>query len=397
MASKILHYPVDNGDHGLISVEENGYTTHLMVDCNIRDSSAGDTKAEQFDVKADLEKILKKKTVNDVADVLFTDVFALSHGDDDHLHGFKKNFYQGDPKSYKKKNKEDGEIFIDVLWFSPMVMGESTNDDEDCFNKEAKRRIKLHRDNSADKDLAGNRIIIIGNDASESLEGLDLVRYVPGDIITRFNNRNLTTFSIFIHAPYKKQLSAAEPEKNHTSIVFQARFKMKSTDTNFATLAIFGGDADHYAWAMILEKTKKYKNDTKQQALNFDILLAPHHCSWTFFNDTPEDDHPDPVATALEMLDYANKGAFIVASSKVITAKDQNPPSKKAKDQYVKKLAGKSGTFLNTASEPSEKSPEPIVFEITANGPVRPPKGKISGAVTSAGGAGALGRSIEQG
>ncbi len=47
-------------------------------------------------------------------------------------------------------------------------MGTSTNDDEECFNREARRRIKLHRDKSADKDLAGNRIVIIGYDGNES-------------------------------------------------------------------------------------------------------------------------------------------------------------------------------------------------------------------------------------
>lgn len=394
--NQIRIYPVDNGDHGLISVTENGYTTQIMVDCNIRESSKGDENSSQFDVKKDLLTILKKKKVNDIENVPFTDIFSLSHGDDDHLHGFKKNFYQGDPKNYKKKNKDDGEIFMDVMWFSPMVMGPSTNEDEDCFNAEAKRRIKLHKDKSADKDLPGNKIIIIGYDENENLDGLGLVRKVPGDIITRFNDRDLQTFSIFIHAPYKKQLTKSDPNKNHTSVVFQARFKEKSNSSDFCTLVMFGGDADHHAWKIILDKTKKYKKDESEKALDWDIFIAPHHCSWTFFNNTPQKDNPDPVQSSLDILGYARTGAMVIASSKLIKNNEDNPPHYQAKKQYINKLEG-SDHFLNTASEPDEKNPEPIIFEVTAKGPVRPPKIKVKDAITSGGGSGAASRIVKQG
>lgn len=396
MANQIKIYPVDNGDHSLITVEENGITTNIMVDCNIRESSKGDSNPSQFDVKADLDITLKKKTIEGISNVLYTDLFVLTHGDDDHLHGFKKNFYHGNPRQFKQKHKDEGRIFIDVLWFSPMVMGESTNEDEDCFNEEARRRIKLHRDKSPDKDLPGNRIVIIGYDANEDLDGLDLVRKVPGDIVTRFNNRDLTTFSIFIHAPYKKQLSSADPCKNHTSIVFQARFKTSSYSRDFCTLAMFGGDADHPAWAIVLEKTKKYGKHTSERALNWDLFLACHHCSWTFFNNTPQKENPTPVATSLEILDFARKGAIVIASSKVIKNNDDNPPHYQAKQEYIKKLESKAN-FMNTATDPSEDDPQPIVFVVTPNGPSRATNRAKGGAIGSAGAGGAAANIIKQG
>ncbi len=397
METQIKIFPVDNGDQSLISVTEDKYRTDIMVDTNIRVASEGDTDASKYDVKADLLNFLKQKTVNDVSNVPYVDIFILTHGDEDHLLGFERNFYQGDPKQYKKKNKDEEQVLIDVLWFSPMVMGTATNDDEKCFNKEAKRRIKLHRDKSPDKDLAGNRIVIIGKDANEDLSGLDLVRKVPGDIVTRFNNRDLKTFSIFIHSPYQEQLTDEEVDKNRVSVVFQARFKEKESSTDFCTLAMFGGDADHLAWAIIQEKTKKHKNDVNQKALLWDLFVAPHHCSWTFFNNTPQSENPDPVQTALDMLDNARKGAIVIASSKAIKNNDDNPPSYKAKQQYIKKLDS-SDRFLNTATDPNEKSPEPILFEITANGPVRPPKNKTN-KTQSAGAiaAGAIGGAIKHG
>ncbi|MDJ1485947.1 cobyric acid synthase CobQ [Cytophagaceae bacterium YF14B1] len=380
MSSKITYYPVDNGDQSLISVEEDNYTTNILVDCRIRETSKGSTDPTQYDVKADLLRTLRKRRINDVEGATYVDIFTLSHGDDDHLHGFESNFYQGDPKNYKKKNKDDGEIFIDVLWFSPMVMGTATNDDERCFNKEAKRRIKLHRDKSADKDLPGNRIVIIGYDANEDLDGLNLVRKVPGQIITRFNDRDLKTFSIFIHGPYQQHLSDEEVDKNRVSVVFQARFKATATSAGFCTLAMFGGDADHHAWKFILEKTKQKGNDVKQQALSWDLFLAPHHCSWTFFNDCPQDKNPTPVATSLKVLDYKRGVAKVIASCKEILNNDDNPPHYKAKEQYVKKVNGEN--FLNTATAiKSGKTPQPIIFEITAQGPMRAKKTEGSASV----------------
>lgn len=385
MSSKIIIYPVDNGDQSLISVQEGTEITNILVDCNIKECSKGDEDSSKFDVKADLIKQLKTRTVNGISDVPYVDVFILTHGDDDHLHGFENNFYQGDPKNFKRSDKDNGEIVIDVLWFSPMVMGESTNDDEDCFNKEAKRRIQLHCDKSPDRDLPGNRIVIIGKDENKKLEGLNVVRRLPGDVVNRFNEKDLTTFSIFIHAPYKEQLTSASADvnKNHTSVVFQARFKSSENSSSFSTLAMFGGDADHYAWEKILEKTIKYNNHIDEEALTWDLFLAPHHCSWTFFNDTPQKDNSTPVNTSLDILDYKRGTAKVIASSKEIKDDDDNPPHYKAKEQYVKKV--KLENFLNTAVYSLKgDTPQPIIFEITAQGPM-PPK-KREGSATVAGG-----------
>lgn len=367
MASEIKYYPVDNGDQSLITVEENAQITHITIDCNIRELSKDDLDKSKFDVKKDLLKVLKRKRVGEIKDVSYTDIFILTHGDEDHLLGFEKNYYQGDPKNYKQKHKDDGQIFIDVLWFSPMVMGTATNDDEKCFNKEAKRRIQLHRDKSKDKDLPGNRIVIIGNDANEDLSGLDLVRKCPGDVVTRFNERDLKTFSIFIHSPYQQHLTDEEVDKNRVSIVFQARFKSTAESKEFCSLAMFGGDSDHHAWKTILEKTKKYNNHVEEKALDWHLFLAPHHCSWSFFNDTPQEDNPTPVSTSLEILDFKKSGAKVIASSKVIKDNLDNPPHYQAKREYIKKLDN-SSDFFNTAIEPKESAPEPIVFEVSLTG-----------------------------
>lgn len=359
MKDQIKYYPVGNGDQSLITLKDE---TTVLVDCNIRQASVNNTDPEIYDVKKNLLKSIKKRDNNP-----YIDVFILTHGDCDHCRGYKTHFYQGDPKKYAKKNRKADEIIVDEMWFSPMIAEEHTNDDEDAYQQEAERRLELHRNNSADKDLPGNRVKIVGYDGNKDYSTLNHLRAIPGTVVSKFNNKEQTTFSVFIHAPFKEHLNSAEKDKNSTSIVFQARFKESATDKEFSGLAMFGGDSDHYSWAIILEKTKKYKNDTNEQALKWDLFLAPHHCSWTFFNDTPQSENIEPKKTSLEVLDNKRSGARVISSSKKIVNDDDNPPHYEAKQEYVKKLS-KSSDFLNTSVEPKESVPEPIVFEITSSG-----------------------------
>ena len=382
----IKYYPVGNGDNTLIILSDG---TSLLVDCNIRECS--DDKSI-YDVKGDLLGKLNKRNNNP-----YVDVFILTHGDWDHCRGFKKHFYQGDPNRYSDLDRKEGRIIVDEMWFSPMIAEEHSNDDEDAYQKEAERRLALHKSKSSDKDLAGNRIKIVGYDpATKNYSDLNHLRAVPGTIVAEFNNKQQSTFSIFVHAPFKEHLTSAEKDKNSTSIVFQARFKEYSFSDGFSCLAIFGGDSDYYSWKIILEKTRKHENDVKEQALNWDLFLAPHHCSWTFFNDTPQKDNPIPQSSSIEVLDFKRKGGKVIASSKKILNNDDNPPHYQAKQEYSKKLDSTSD-FLNTAIEPSESAPQPIEFTITSNGPAKNMQSKTGSAIASAGGSGAASTIIKQG
>lgn len=360
--STIKFYPVCNGDTSLITLEDK---TTIIVDCNIRESSKGSIDPGMFDVKKDLLASIRKDN-----GIPFVDVFILTHGDQDHCRGFQTNFYQGNPKSYKEKDKINGLIRIDAMWFSPMIAEQYTNDDENAYQIEAERRLELHRNNHADKDLPGNRIRIIGYDGNKDYEDLDYLRSTPGQIVSRFNDRDQKKFSIFIHAPFKIHMDSNDKDKNSASIVFQARFKCTEQSIGFATLAMFGGDSDHTTWAEILERTKRFNNDTTQMALDWDLFVAPHHCSWSFFNDRPYGEHPVPVRTSLQALDYKRLGAKVIASSKQIKDDEDNPPHYEAKQEYVKKVG--STNFLNTeVYEVKGRTPQPIVFEVTCQGPVK--------------------------
>lgn len=369
--ARIKYYPVGNGDTSLITLEDN---TTILVDCNIRNCEDDIT----YDVKKDLLNCLQKAN-----GIPFVDVFILTHGDQDHCRGFKKHFYLGAPENYSETHKKEGLIRIDTMWFSPMIAEQNTNDDEDAHQKEAERRLALHRNKDPKRNNAGNRIKIIGYDGNADYKDLDHLRAVPGDIITRFNDKDQTLFSTFIHAPFKEHLEAlGDDKKNSTSIVFQARFKNSQYQTDFSTLAMFGGDSDHTSWCIILEKTKKYQNE---HALKFDLFLSPHHCSWSFFNDRPQEENPEPKETSLKVLDYKRNNAKIIASSKTILNDKDNPPHYEAKREYVKKVT--QDNFLNTTTyNVVNKIPQPIIFEVTSQGVVKPKQ--TEGSAKAAGSAG---------
>jgi len=355
---QIKFYPVDNGDTTLISL---GDETTILIDCKIREGEENSAGAKIYAVKKDLLETLKRRD-----GISFVDAFILTHPDEDHCLGFDKNFYTGDPDEYGEKNQDAEEIIIDELWVTPMVFDAATNDDAKAIKKEAERRRKLWEDNKANKNTVGNRIRIIGYNGDERYENLP--NHVPGDILTEINGKTLVDFEFFVHAPFKKQLIAAtaEKDKNFSSIVMQAAFKQNPSDNEWSTFYLFGGDADHNIWAEILKKSKEHKNEDR---LKWDIFLSPHHCSWTYFNNVPyseSEENKTPKETSLSILDYKNDNAIIIASCKVIKNNDDNPPHYQAKAQYLKKVQEQE--FLNTAIEPNEIQPEPIVLEVTSSG-----------------------------
>lgn len=355
----LKHYPVGNGDTTLIKLSDG---TTILIDCKIREGNEDTNGYSIFDLKSDLLNELGKRDGKP-----FVDVFILTHPDEDHCLGFENHFFAGKTSDYP--SNEDELIIIDEIWVTPIVFTNSlTNDDAIAIRKEAKRRRTLYDDKDGVREDRGNRMIIVGYDDKDNLESIP--HKEPSNVIEEFAGKAQDDFSLFIHAPFKSDLieGKADDDKNLTSIVFQARFRANWDNQDYGTRVLMAGDADHYNWNKIIEKTEE--ND-REECLKWDVLLAPHHCSWTFFNDVPYDkseENKTPKASSVKLLDeYKLEGALIIASSKLIKNNDDNPPHYPAKTEYVKNLSSKDN-FISLAESPKVSEPKPVIFEIDGNG-----------------------------
>lgn len=374
---QIKFYPVGNGDTTLIKLTDD---STILIDCNIREGEENDQGNKIYPVKSDL---LDSIQING-EDNPFIDLMILTHPDEDHCRGFEKNFYNGkSPENYAKANKDNEEIIVNELWCTSILFNNATNDDAKALKKEAERRRKLWEEDKPEKNDDGNRIRMIGYDEDSKYENIP--SSIPGETIDlkMINGSSTGNFEMFVHGPFKKCLidSNAKKDKNFSSIIMQARFKINKNDLNWACLYLFGGDADHYRWEEVISKSKSHGNEDK---LEWDLFLSPHHCSWTFFNDVPYDakeENKTPKKTSRELLDYRQGSGKIIGSCKVVKSTDKNPPHPEAKKEYQKKLE-KNLDFIELSKEPSEKEPKPYVFEVSPQGPVK--KGISEGAAASA-------------
>lgn len=351
----ITFFPVGNGDTSLITLPDN---TNILIDLNVRQASVDDDEPSYYDLHAHLLRELPR----DSSDRPHLDAFVVTHPDQDHVRGVETVFYFGPPSKYTKKHKDAGLIIVDELWFAPRIFGAHESDlcsDAKTVRDEAERRIGVYRRSESKILDAGDRVRIIGFTANEDFAQLRKLMVAPGTFLKSFNHKDRDDFAFFVHAPFKRDSDDKDGCRNDTSIVLQARFVVG--DDERATLAFFGGDAGCCIWEDIYDRST---DDT----LEWDLLLAPHHCSWTFFSETSSEyeEHSEKI---LKFLGKRREGAVVVVSSKRIEDDDDNPPHYIAAEEY-RELVGADNVYC-TADEGPAKKPEPIYFSVTANGPVK--------------------------
>ena len=350
MKHSIKFYPVGNGDCSLITI--GGANKKMMFDCNFR-QKAEDDNDEMYDVLGDL---LDNELTTKKCGLPFLDAFLLTHPDQDHCRSFADKFYLGDPDAVSPSAKDEKKILIGELWYSPRVFEEQTGDlnaDAKAFKKEAKRRMALYKSDPRKADKDGNRIRIIGWTDNPDLKGLEDRIVTPGNTISEVNGTNCRYFEMFIHAPFKNDISGED--RNMTSIVSQLRF---DSEKEHQVARIFlAGDTE---WRIIEEIMDKTSDDNN---LKWDLLEAPHHCSYKFFADDRED---DPNQKSLDFLEKRESNSFVISSSKVVKQNSDNPPCQKAKNRYTDRV-GKSN-FLCTSGTSEDESDKPIIFVIDNDG-----------------------------
>ncbi len=347
MKHSIKFYPVGNGDCNLITI--GGANKKMMFDCNFR-QKAEDDNNEMYDVLGDL---LDNELATKKCGLPFLDAFLLTHPDQDHCRSFADKFYLGDPDAVPQSAKDDKKILIGELWYSPRVFEELTGDlnaDAKAFKKEAKRRMEIYKSDAKKANKDGNRIRIIGWTDNPDLKGLEDRIVTPGNTISEINGSNCRYFDMFIHAPFNVDI--AGEDRNMTSIVAQLRFKSDKNNVDIARVFL-AGDTE---WRIIEEIMNKTTDDNY---LKWDLMEAPHHCSYKFFADDRED---DPNQASLDFLDKKENSAYVVSSSKVVKKNSDNPPCQKAKNRYTDKVG--ESNFFCTSGEKDDDTQKPIVFDI---------------------------------
>lgn len=381
MTAKIEIFPVDNGDMGLLTLESG---RQILIDINIRKRADDDKDDEAVDVAS----LLRKRLQRDASGRLYVDAFLLTHPDEDHCRGLERHFHLGKPEDWKKA---DDKILIREMWSSPIVfrrkkdVGGEVCEDAAAWWAEARRRVKLYREADSKASIKdGDRIQILGEDRDGKTDDLTDILVKVGTEITRICGKVDNTFKAWLLAPQLVSKEEAEKlsGKNHSSTV--VRFSIKGGEKDAAGLFLTGGDAEVENWERVWSRNKNQKD-----RLSYDILLAPHHCSWhslsyDSWGDKGED--AEVSADARSALSQARNKAFIVASSKKIEDDDIDPPCIRAKREYEDILSGVAGSFLCTAEECGD---DVLLFEIDADGPKRGKKG--SGGKGSNLGAGAAG------
>lgn len=383
MPTTITFFPVDNGDMTLIKFGDLDATT-LLIDVNIR-QDADDPDGKARNVAKDLRDRLKK----DENGRPYVDAFLLSHPDQDHCRGLTRHFHLGPLDKYPddKKDDKDKKIVIREIWSSPIVFRRASkthtlSEDAKAFNTEARRRVQLNRDKNFDVGN-GDRIQIMGGDIDGKTDDLTSIVRKVDTCFSTINGKSSAFFSAFLLSPLDAQDDEEEEEclvKNQSSVILNITLAADAQTPDGAKF-LTGGDAEVFIWNRQWQRHK-----VEADVLEYDIMQAPHHCSWHSLSYDSWSDYREKAkldADARKALSQTRDGAVIVASCKPIADDDSDPPCIRAKREYVAIVDEAKGEFYCTGEYPSEKSVEPLVFTVTAQG-VQPPSKKEAGSKAAA-------------
>lgn len=358
--STITFFPVGENNGGMILIKLNDTKkTTILIDCSIGDELIAD--------HCDVNQELRDRLPTDSNKRPYVDAFILTHRHDDHVKGFINHFHTGSLDEYDD-DEDEKKIVIKEMWSShnfwkPSSAKYNLCENAKAFNKEMKRRVDLFKKNETIQS-EGDRAIVIGKDPEGRTDNIADIYYDIGDTFTKINNTEISSkLKGFILSPIEQQEGEDDEcftDKNRQSIVMQLTVFQGEYSNNFMMAA----DAECLVWETLW---KKYKNDTEK--LKYDVLSAPHHCSWhsLSYDSQSECEDPKTCKDAKKSLSQNKDGAFIVSQSKIIKDSDSDPPSQAAKGEYLGIVC--EDHFICTNEHPDEKKPEPIEFNLTSDGP----------------------------
>lgn len=377
MTASITFFPVGNGDMTLIKFDND---QKLLVDLHVR-KAADDDGDDTADVMTELRGRLNR----DVSGRMFVDGFLLSHPDKDHISGLETHFHLGPPDEW---NEKDDKILIREMWSSPIVFRRASKnhvlcDDAKAWAREARRRVALYREKGA-ATAEGDRIQIMGEDADGKTDDILAIVVKTDQVVTKLNRVVSGTFEGRLLAPLPSNDDEEMEDllgKNHSSVVL--RFSIRGSGILDKCRFLTGGDAEVAIWERLWSKHGTDQSDW----LSYDILQAPHHCSWhslSYDSYSTYREDAEVCADARSALAQIRKGAIVVASSKTIDPDEADPPSDRAKREYISIVDGKTDRFLCVA-DVWERENVALQYEITSNGVTKVVKSAAKAAVSALG------------
>ncbi len=353
-------FPVGNGDMTLLRTED-GHS--LLIDVNIR--VAAD---DQDDDTPDVAQMLRHRLKSYTDGRPYVDALLISHPDKDHCTGLRKHFHLGSPDELPTNQDK---IFIREIWSSPTVFRRASRthnplcEDAKAFNTEARRRVKVFRDTNGTVE-DGDRILILGEDEGGKTDDLKSILIQVGQEFSRISGKHDQSMIARLLGPIPETDDEDEDilSKNNSSTIIQ--FSLTGEGNADKCRLLTGGDAEVAIWERIWKRYHKNQN-----WLSYDVLLAPHHCSWHSLSwDSWSElrEAVDVCEDARNALSQARPGATIVASSNAIKDDDKDPPCIRAKREYCDIVADVRGAFECVGERPSEESPDVLEFEIGPHG-----------------------------
>ena len=339
-SNQIVFFPVGNGDMSLIQVGPKGAGGKtILVDLKIN----GNGEPNRCDVLKELHSHLPK----DWRGIPYVDLLVITHPDDDHVAGFHQHFFSGkDPEEYKLLENEDEYelILAKEIWFSEICTRRISkdhrlSDSAVALRSELKRRRNLFE--AEDRHfLDGNRLKAVGvvehDDNKKERWDRD------GMVLHRGQTHYMGTAEALILGPFGDSIFDEENQesKNDSSVIIRW--------TVNGSKLLMGGDASAHIWRHV---DREYSDGE----LTYDLLLAPHHCSWrTLSQDSSSTcDRPRVLQEAKRALSHCEPGAYVIASSKKVKSNDADPPSARAKSQYVD-IIGSADRFICLADTGSD-------------------------------------------
>lgn len=345
----VVFWPVGTGDSTTVVVDDN---TVMQVDLHDMAKADDETTPEV----AVVDRLVEALPVVDGEPYLAT--FVLTHADKDHCLGFADLLAQ---------------VRIGELWSTPRLWREYIDPeapelcaDAVAFREESERRITATLDavKAGRVPASGDRIRVVGYDDEHTSHAYDeLPEYYlawPGQSLTTLDGQDYAgVFEAFIHAPFRDDAASA---RNETSLSMQVTL---TDETGVTGKVLLFGDLAHDTIMKIFDYSEYHKRD---EYLEWDLLLAPHHCSKRVMYKRDADGKEQVQLDVLNAFERnAREGATVVCSSAVFPSVDVdglNPPHRMAADRYLE-IADE---VICTMSWVDEGAPMPVVFGVDATG-----------------------------